>query len=268
MPPALREIFAGLASTYERVNHVLTLGLDVPWRRRAARIAARGGGPRWLDVCSGTGDMARHLRRWAEPGTRIVALDFCRPMLARSAGRPAGEAVFDFVLADAALLPFPDASFDLLTVAFATRNLNLSRAGLTGTFREFLRVLKPGGRFVNLETSQPRFRPVRLIFRAYVRVFVLPIGRRLSGSNAGYDYLSRSIPEFYPAEELAAILMEAGFPAVTFRRFLFGASAVHLAVKWAEKANERPVHRAKTRVFSRSGNDQGPADQSSSVSRS
>jgi demethylmenaquinone methyltransferase/2-methoxy-6-polyprenyl-1,4-benzoquinol methylase len=231
MPPALREIFNRLASSYERVNHALTLGLDVCWRRRAARLAAQGGGSRWLDVCSGTGDMARELRRRAAPATRILALDFCRPMLARAAARPSQDGVFEYILAEAALLPFPDASFDLLTVAFATRNLNLTTQILTGTFREFHRVLKPGGRFVNLETSQPHLRPVRFFFRIYVRAFVLPVGRRLSGSREGYAYLSSSIPQFYPPEELAGLLKEAGFSGVTFRRFLFGASAVHIAVK-------------------------------------
>jgi demethylmenaquinone methyltransferase/2-methoxy-6-polyprenyl-1,4-benzoquinol methylase len=231
MTHALRDVFAGLASTYEPVNHALTLGLDGSWRRRAARAAAREGGSPWLDICSGTGDMARELRRAAGPAARIVALDFCRPMLARSAARPPGERGLEFVLAEASALPFPDASFDLLTVAFATRNLNLSRTVLTGTFREFRRVLKSRGRFVNVETSQPRFGPVRFLFHAYVRTFVRPVGRRLSGSSAGYAYLSSSVRQFYPAEELAAILKEAGFSCVTFRRFFFGASAVHIAVK-------------------------------------
>ncbi len=230
MLPVLREIFSRLAPTYERVNHVLTLGLDVFWRRRAARAAARSGGSRWLDVCSGTGDMARELSRGAPSGTWIVALDFCRPMLDLSAARQPAEGGFEFVLADAARLPFPDAAFDLVTVAFATRNLSLSRAALIATFSEFHRALRPGGRFVNLETSQPRFRPVRFLFRVYVRTFVPPVGRRLSGAHAGYGYLSESISEFYPAEELAGILKAAGFSRVIFRRLMFGAAAVHIAV--------------------------------------
>jgi demethylmenaquinone methyltransferase/2-methoxy-6-polyprenyl-1,4-benzoquinol methylase len=233
MLPDLRDIFGGLAATYERVNHALTLGLDVSWRRRAARAAARGGGSMWLDVCSGTGDMARSLRRRALPGTRIVALDFCRPMLDLSAARPPAEGGFEFVLADAARLPFPDAAFDLVTVAFATRNLNLSPAALTAAFREFHRALRPGGRYVNVESSQPRFRPMRFLFRVYVRTLVRPVGRRLSGASAGagYAYLSESITEFYPPEELAEILRESGFSRVTFHRLMFGAAAIHVAIK-------------------------------------
>jgi demethylmenaquinone methyltransferase / 2-methoxy-6-polyprenyl-1,4-benzoquinol methylase len=231
MPPALREIFAGLAPTYERVNHALTLGLDVSWRRRAARDAARGGGALWLDVCSGTGDMARQLARRAAPGARIVALDFCKPMLDLAAARPPEGVGLDFVLADASRLPFPDAVFDLVTVAFATRNLNLSRAALAAAFGEFHRALRPGGRYVNVESSRPRFRIVGFFFRAYVRIVVRAVGRRLSGTEPGYDYLSTSIPEFYPPEELAAILRDAGFSRVSFRRLLFGAAAIHVAVK-------------------------------------
>ncbi len=227
----LRDIFAGLASTYERANHALTMGLDVSWRRRAAQAAARGGGSIWLDVCSGTGDMARQLRRCAEPGTRIAALDFCRPMLDLSAARPPAEGGFEFILADAARLPFPDAAFDLVTVAFAARNLNLSPGALTATFREFHRALRPGGRYVNVESSQPRFGPMRFLFRAYVRTFVLPVGRRLSGAGAGYAYLSESITKFYSPEELAGILKAAGFSRVTFRRLMFGAAAIHIAIK-------------------------------------
>jgi demethylmenaquinone methyltransferase / 2-methoxy-6-polyprenyl-1,4-benzoquinol methylase len=228
---ALRDIFAGLASTYERVNHVLTLGRDVGWRRAAARDAVRGGGSLWLDVCSGTGDMARELRRRAEPGTRIVALDFCRPMLAESVARPPQGGSFEFVLADVRALPFPEGAFDLITISFATRNINLSPPILEETFREFRRVLKPGGRFVNLETSQPGTRWMRFFFRAYVKAVVRTVGRRISGSDAGYVYLSSSMRQFYSAEDLATILGRAGFARVSFRRLLFGAAAVHRAAK-------------------------------------
>lgn len=224
----LQRLFAEVAPTYELVNRVLTFGLDAHWRRKAARLAAAGGGAAWLDVCSGTGETAVNLRALAPPGTRVVALDFCRPMLARAAAKPAGREI-DFVLGDVKALPFADAGLDLITISFATRNINLSRAALVRTFAEFRRVLRPGGRFVNLETSQPRSRIVRALFHAYIRLVVRRVGALISGSQAGYAYLGTTIPRFYPAEELAAVLKEAGFSQVRVKRLMFGAAAIHLA---------------------------------------
>jgi demethylmenaquinone methyltransferase / 2-methoxy-6-polyprenyl-1,4-benzoquinol methylase len=230
MSDGLRGIFAEVAPTYERVNRILTLGLDARWRKAAARQAAAPGGARWLDVCSGTGDMVRALARRAPTGTSITSLDFCAPMLRLAAGRDPRRRVA-FVLGDARRLPFPDAAFDLLTISFATRNLNLSREILEETFRELRRVLKPGGRFVNLETSQPRGAAARFLFRAYIQLSVRPIGRRISGTSAGYAYLASTIPRFHPAERLADILRQAGFSEVTYRRLWPGAAAIHVAVR-------------------------------------
>jgi demethylmenaquinone methyltransferase/2-methoxy-6-polyprenyl-1,4-benzoquinol methylase len=226
----LQEIFGEVAGTYERVNRVLTLGLDRPWRRTAAKRAARDGGTRWLDVCSGTGEMAENLAQQAPGDVEIVALDFSLPMLSRARAKSMGRPV-DFVLGDVKRLPFPDGAFDLLTISFATRNINLSRQVLTATYAEFLRVLRPGGRFVNLETSQPRNRLLRALFHSYVKLLVKKVGTKISGSRAGYAYLSTTIPRFYGAEELTGILREAGFACVSFRRLFFGAAAIHTSEK-------------------------------------
>jgi demethylmenaquinone methyltransferase / 2-methoxy-6-polyprenyl-1,4-benzoquinol methylase len=226
----LRELYTELADTYERTNRILTLGLDRIWRRRAARRAAEGGGTLWLDVCSGTGEMARDLSRLAPPGTRIVAADFSLPMLSYARTKRFA-APASFVLAEAKRLPLPDASVDLVTVSFATRNLAPSREILAAAFREFHRVLKPGGRFLNLETSQPRNRLIRAMFHAYVALGVKRIGYGISGSRAGYAYLAASMRGFYGPDELALILSEAGFAPIAIAPLMFGASAVHLAVK-------------------------------------
>lgn len=227
-PQPLQTLFAEVAPTYERVNRALTFGLDVKWRRKAARIAAEGGGSSWMDVCSGTGETAANLRRLAAPSTLVVSLDFCPPMLARAVSKPSGNAI-DFVLSDVKALPFADSSLDLITISFATRNINLSREVLTRTFAEFRRVLRPGGRFVNVETSQPPSRIVRAFFHAYIRLAVKRVGTLISGSRAGYAYLGSTIPKFYPAEELAAIMREAGFAEVRVKRLMLGAAAIHLA---------------------------------------
>jgi demethylmenaquinone methyltransferase/2-methoxy-6-polyprenyl-1,4-benzoquinol methylase len=227
---AMQETFRQAAGTYELVNHVLTFGLDMIWRRRAARFAASGGGARWMDICSGTGEMAVHLRRLAPPDVQVVAVDLTAAMLAQAAAKPEASDI-GFAVANVRALPFADATFDLLTISFATRNVNISREILLEVFREAHRVLKPGGRFVNLETSQPPNPVIRWLFHTYIRLFVRPVGQLISGSRAAYAYLSHTIPRFYTAAELAAIFREAGFAELAVAPMMFGAAAIHVAHK-------------------------------------
>ncbi|MDP6229143.1 MAG: class I SAM-dependent methyltransferase, partial [Candidatus Marinimicrobia bacterium] len=137
----------------------------------------------------------------------------------------------DFVVSDVKALPFPDESLDLITISFATRNINLSSDILTHTFAEFCRVLKPGGRFVNLETSQPSSLLLKRLFRFYVRLLVKLVGELISGSHSGYAYLAHTIPRFYPPKELSDIMCRAGFKNVTYRKLLFGVAAIHQGMK-------------------------------------
>jgi demethylmenaquinone methyltransferase / 2-methoxy-6-polyprenyl-1,4-benzoquinol methylase len=230
MNKGLQKIFGEIPETYELVNHILTLGTDIVVRKRMARQAAKDGGRRWLDVCSGTGETAVNLSKLAHNGTQIFAADFSGPMLQLAAAKPEAKNI-RFVLADVGHLPFPDNSFDLITLSFATRNINTSRDNLIKTISEFRRVLRPGGRYLNLETSQPRFGMVRRLMHLYVKLAVKPVGTRISGSKAGYAYLSETIPRFYSAEEFAEILTLAGFSEVTHRRMFLGIAALHKAVK-------------------------------------
>jgi demethylmenaquinone methyltransferase/2-methoxy-6-polyprenyl-1,4-benzoquinol methylase len=230
MDKGIQKMFSSVAGTYELVNRVLTVGLDAKWRRKAARIAGARGGKNWLDICSGTGETAMHLQRLAAAGTRVFAADFCPPMLEKARQKIEAQDVL-FAVADAGELPFRKESFDLITISFATRNINTSRDALLGCFREFHRLLVPGGCFVNLETSQPRSGSLRRLFHLYVELLVKPVGRYISGSRAAYVYLSHTIPRFYDAQELAELLWEAGFSSVRFHNLLGGVAAIHEAVK-------------------------------------
>jgi demethylmenaquinone methyltransferase/2-methoxy-6-polyprenyl-1,4-benzoquinol methylase len=222
----VRRIFSEVPATYELVNHVLTLGLDIAWRRRAARRAVKTGGTRWLDVCTGTGEMAALLSRLAPKGTCVYAVDLTPAMVAEARRKP-GAALTRLSIADVKALPFADQSLDLITISFATRNINLGKDILVQTFAEFRRVLRPGGRFVNLETSQPTSSIVRRGFHLYVKLFVRSLGARISGSKAGYAYLAHTMPRFYPAEKLADLMRQAGFQDVTYERMLLGVAAIH-----------------------------------------
>ena len=230
MSQPIQKMYTKVPQTYRLLNHLLTLGQDIIWRRRAAEIVASGGGTQWLDACGGTGEMAVSLSHLATDGTSIVVADFSLPMMGKAMEKPEAKRIA-FTLADVSYLPFRDNSFDAITISLATRNLNISQDNLLKCLREFHRVLKPGGRFVNLETSQPRFAPIRWVFHLYVKATVGPIGRLVSRSDTAYTYLSHSMRHFYHPEELAEIIRQAGFCEVSFNRMLFGAAAIHKAIK-------------------------------------
>jgi demethylmenaquinone methyltransferase/2-methoxy-6-polyprenyl-1,4-benzoquinol methylase len=230
MSKGLLRIYSEIAFHYELVNHLLTIGLDIPWRKHASRIAAAGGGTLWLEVCSGTGEMAANLQKHANPETRIVLSDFSFPMASKARNKTELQRT-SLSLADSCALPFPDNTFDLVVISFATRNIAGTTVRLLRFLREFHRVLKSGGRFINLETSQPKSKLIRILYHLYTKSIVKTLGRLVSGSRTGYNYLSHSVEIFFEAEDFSAIIQKSGFSKVCFRRMSFGVVAVHKAVK-------------------------------------
>jgi demethylmenaquinone methyltransferase/2-methoxy-6-polyprenyl-1,4-benzoquinol methylase len=230
MRKGIQRIFSEVADTYELVNHVLTLGLDILWRKKAAREAVKAKGLLWMDVCSGTGEMAFNLSRLADKKVKIISVDFCHPMIAK-AQEKRKIPNHSFVLAESDRLPFADMTFSLVTISFATRNIYPNKSVLVSHLKEFHRILKPGGYFVNLETSQPSIRIIQRLFHLYIKLTVKQLGFFLSGSRAGYRYLAYTIPRFFPPDEFSSILHKAGFARVTHRSLFLGVSAIHTAVK-------------------------------------
>jgi demethylmenaquinone methyltransferase/2-methoxy-6-polyprenyl-1,4-benzoquinol methylase len=226
----LQKIYAEIPGTYEFLNHLMTLGTDIVCRNRAARLGAEGGGRRWLDVCTGTGELAQKLYDIKQNGTEIYGADFSLPMVQRARRKPDGGKI-KFVISDAKALPFDDGFFDLVTISFAVRNINSTGGGLAVHFAEFCRVLRPGGRFICLETSQPKNKIFRKLMHLYVGLTVAPLGGLVSGSKGGYKYLATSIPRFFDADRVADILHEAGFSEVSYTQPFFGITAIHKAVK-------------------------------------
>ncbi len=230
MSKGVLRIFSEVARFYELVNHVLTFGLDIPWRKKAAQVAALGGGILWLEVCSGTGELAVNLMKFATADTKIVLSDFSMPMISKATEKKELRGV-TISLADSQQLPFPNDTFDLIAISFATRNITPTPEKLVKYLKEFHRILKPGGRFVNLETSQPSLVPIRLAFRLYAKQVVKLVGRMISGSKTGYAYLAHTVPRFFDAEGLSNILYETGFSRVSYIKMTLGAVAIHRAVK-------------------------------------
>jgi demethylmenaquinone methyltransferase / 2-methoxy-6-polyprenyl-1,4-benzoquinol methylase len=223
-------IYTEVAPTYELINHVMTFGFDIYWRWKAARLAEKNGGHLWLDVCSGTGEMFKYLNKRLNPNRRIAAVDASLAMLLLAKKKKSGNTIL-FSLADADRLPFADDTFDLIIIGFAARNLNFNHKAFLAYLKEFSRILKPGGLFLNLETSQPKTAWIKKIFHLYVKSVVKPLGYMISGSKAGYAYLSHTIPRFYDAEKLSTLLNQADFREIKYKRLLLGIAAIHTASK-------------------------------------
>ena len=230
----VRGMFAEIAPRYDLVNRMLSGGIDVWWRHVTVRRAPPPTAGAILDVCTGTGDLALAYAAKAGPGVRIVASDFCRPMLERGIekGRKSAPHV-EWIEADAMALPFPGAGFDLVTVAFGLRNIADTARGLA----EMARVLKPGGRLAILEFSLPRNAIVRSGYLWYFR-HVLPwLGNTVARNRSdAYTYLNQSVEEFPSGERLAALVRAAGFDGVEMIPLSLGIATLTIATRSAGKA--------------------------------
>jgi demethylmenaquinone methyltransferase/2-methoxy-6-polyprenyl-1,4-benzoquinol methylase len=225
----VRGMFGRIAPRYDLANHVLSLNLDRRWRaktvERVGQVLERPDA-RALDLCCGTGDLLIALA--AKPAASVMGSDFCHPMLAAAHAKIVRRGfrcpLFE---ADALALPLPDSVLDLVTVAFGFRNLIDYQAGLV----EMHRVLRPCGVAAILEFSQPPDTAFGKLYGFYSRRVLPWIGGALSGSRDAYRYLPESIGKFPPAEDLAALMREAGFRAVEFLRMTGGTVALHLGTK-------------------------------------
>jgi len=213
----VRSMFDRIARVYDPMNRILTAGLDGRWRRRTAEAVVRAG-DRVLDACCGTGDLALADER---AGGTVTGLDFSERMLERA--RKKSDSV-EWVQGDALALPFPDASFDVVTVGFGVRNVS----DLEGGLAELRRVLRPGGQLGVLDITTPRgvLRPFYSVW--FDRVVPL-LGKVLPGGTA-YTYLPASVRRFPSAEELAGLIRAAGFDQVGYRLFAGGIVALHIGL--------------------------------------
>ncbi|MFO1052353.1 MAG: ubiquinone/menaquinone biosynthesis methyltransferase [Planctomycetota bacterium] len=221
---AVQEMFAGVADRYDRANRILSLGIDVRWRKAVIRCAGVRPRERALDVCAGTGDLSLELAR---AGAEVVGADFCPPMLRHAARKSAARtAPPHYVTADALHLPFPDASFDLATVAFGIRNVADPLGGLC----EMARVVRPGGRVVVLEFCKPRIPLVRTAYFFYFRRVLPRLGRWITRDRGGaYDYLPDSVMAFPERGEFLELMNRAGLLAPTARYLSCGIAALYRA---------------------------------------
>ena len=221
----VRGMFAGISSDYDHMNRLMTFGMDKSWRRFMISKARVPGGGRLLDVGTGTGDIAFEALR-LDPDVRVTGVDFTAEMMEIARRRGGAEKV-GWALADALHLPFPDATFHAAVSGFLMRNV----ADVKSALAEQMRVVKPGGRVVCLDTSPVPAGILRPFILFYLKTVIPILGRVLTGRGGAYRYLAESTINFIEPESLAAIMRETGLEDVAFRHLLFGNISVHWGVR-------------------------------------
>ena len=219
-PDQVRAMFDRITPAYDRMNRLMSLGMDGSWRSLAVKASGVAPGDAALDVCCGTGDLAIELLDAVSTRGRVVGLDFSPAML--DAARRKSSQV-EWVQGDALALPFADGEFAAATIGFGMRNLSDPLRG----FAELGRVVRPGGRVVCLELTPPPAWAAPFA-RLWTDRAVPLLGRLIARETDAYRYLPASVHRFPPAEELAAVMGRAGLRRVRFRRLSGGAVAVHV----------------------------------------
>lgn len=222
---AVAGLFGRIARFYDLLNHVLSVGVDLYWRRQLARAARVGDTHRILDLAAGTLDASLALRR-RHPTCRVIAADFCRPMLVLGKEKLARRHARNILLVtgDGKRLPLPDRCVDSVTIAFGIRNI-LPRAEALAEMR---RVLVPGGRVCILEFGSGRERIWGGLYNFYLNRILPIVGRLVSRDRAAYSYLARTIREFPSAWQLAQEMRDAGFVRVRYTKLTSGIVCLHV----------------------------------------
>ena len=221
----VQDMFARIAGRYDTMNRLMTAGQDIKWRRYVIEQAQLPENGRLLDIATGTGDIALEGLR-QQPTIQAVGGDFTIEMMQVGQRTPERQAI-QWTTADTLALPFPDDTFDAVTSGFLMRNV----IDVPGAFREQMRVTKPGGRVVVLESSPPKENLLKPFIRIHLNYVIPTLGKLVSGNADAYQYLPDSTQAFKGPEELAQIMQQAGLSRVHYKMFMFGTVAIHVGMK-------------------------------------
>lgn len=223
-PVFVKEAFARIASRYILTNHVLSLGTDILWRKKVARLVAELKPGNLLDLATGTGDLAEAIAK-ATPLTKITGADFSAPMLevARARNLPQAE----WLVADAMALPFPENAFDAVTVAFGLRNM----ADWAKAVQEMARVTRPGGHLIVLDFALPSLPGLRGAYRFYLHKILPKLAGLLTGQRSAYEYLSGTIERFPSGAAMVHLLTANGYATAGAIPLSGGIASIYVAHK-------------------------------------
>lgn len=226
----IRDLFNSIAEDYDKLNHILSLGVDRTWRKRAIKCIAEDKPQRILDIACGTGDFSLEIARRTNPETMIVGLDLSEGML-EVMDRKVAEAGLSGRIStrqgNSEAMDFADDLFDRVTIAFGIRNFENRETAL----KEILRILKPGGRLVILELSVPSNTVLRWFYNLYFTKVLPWIGGAVSGDKAAYSYLPASVIQFPGKEEWMATMSSCGYKEVRHKAFTFGICRMYTGEK-------------------------------------
>lgn len=217
----VQDMFARIAGRYDRMNRLMTFGQDLRWRRVVVAEAQLPPNGRLLDIATGTGDIADEGLQQV-PGLQAVGGDFTVEMMRAGQHVPGRESI-RWVASDTLALPFPDNTFDAVTSGFLMRNV----IDVPGAFREQMRVTRPGGRVVVLESSPPKDNLLKPFIRFHLNTIIPTLGKLVTGDSAAYSYLPESTQQFQGPEELATTMRAEGLVDVAYQMFMFGTIAIH-----------------------------------------
>lgn len=225
----VEQMFDNISHRYDFLNHLLSLGIDVSWRKKAIKMISENKPAKILDVATGTGDLAIAMAK-KNPNAEIVGFDLSHGMLEQGRKKVKDknlEHQIQMIQGDAEKMPFEDNSFDAISVAFGIRNFENLENGL----REIHRVLKPGGSFVILEFSQPERFPMKQLYFFYFKNILPIIGKTFSKDHRAYTYLPESVQAFPYGEKLNEILKSVNFLEPKDKKLTFGIASIYKSLK-------------------------------------
>jgi demethylmenaquinone methyltransferase/2-methoxy-6-polyprenyl-1,4-benzoquinol methylase len=224
----VEQMFDNISGNYDLLNRILSMGIDVSWRKKVVKSVQNAKPKTILDIATGTGDLAIAMAKATD--AKITGFDLSAGMLEVGRKKVAEQKLenqIEMIQGDAENMPFADQSFDVITVAFGVRNFE----NLTKGLDEIYRILKPGGKFIILEFSQPEAFPMKQLYEFYSRNILPKIGKQISKDQSAYTYLPDSVKAFPYGEEMKKILKNSNFVQPFDKKLTFGIASIYESLK-------------------------------------